>query len=255
MTVAVFAIFIDKSVGDGDAAQPESFCKEIYRVWTVIKSSWRVTALWKLVGYVLLFGTVIPTFKDFEYYFQTNIIGFSNFTFSMLQLLGATMLFLSVLMYRGWLATSFEPRSIVCSSILVNIAGTLMTLLFVLRVNEKLGISNIVWVMFSTTVTDIALLALYRLPTYVLFAKLTPAVIEGTTFAVITSATNLITPVAKTFGLMINKAVGVTKDDMSSYWVLMLAQMLCAFIPLTFFCLIPLNKEINETQEQLQKEE
>ena len=100
--------------------------------------------------------------------------------------------------------------------------GTLMTFLFVLRVNEKLGISNIVWSIFTTTVTDIALLALYRLPTYVLFAKLIPAKIEGTTFAVITSVSNLITPVAKTFGLMINKSVGVTTADMSQYYKLIM---------------------------------
>lgn len=118
----------------------------------------------------------------------------------MLSLLGAVCLFLSVLLYRAWLSR-YETRTLLAWSIGMLSFGNFMMLLFALRVNVKLGIPNIVWVLFTTTVIDIFMLAFKQLPTYVLFAKLTPAVIEGTVFSVITSVTNIITPMSKTFGL------------------------------------------------------
>lgn len=86
-----------------------------------------------------------------------------------------------------------------------------------LRWNTLIGVNDLVFIICTDTIFGIMGLAMNTLPTLALFAKVTPAKIEGTVFAFLTGTTNLANSVlAPMVGVFINeKFAGVTAEDMT----------------------------------------
>jgi hypothetical protein len=82
---------------------------------------------------------------------------------------------------------------------------------------------------------------LYSLPILALFAKITPAKIEGTIFAFLTGTMNLASTVIQPgMGTLINaKFVGVNKKDLSGYSTLCLVAFICSIVTFILLPLIP----------------
>lgn len=92
-----------------------------------------------------------------------------------------------------------------CAMIIGSI-GCAINLAFVLRLNLALGISDIVFIVFTSIVTDTLGLAFSMLPMLVLFAKITPKNIEATVFAMLTGVFNLSNSVlSPMMGVLVNK--------------------------------------------------
>ena len=131
--------------------------------WNIIRNSWRIKPLWKFVLNIVLTGVVVPTFADFSYYFLTNEIGFSQFTYSILSLLSNATLLVGVLVYKVWL-TNYEVRTLIMISICISIFGCFTSLLLVLRLNLKMGISDLLFVIMTDTITGVVYMAFTHLP-------------------------------------------------------------------------------------------
>mmetsp|Transcript_18278 Transcript_18278/g.17403 ORF Transcript_18278/g.17403 Transcript_18278/m.17403 type:complete len:127 (+) Transcript_18278:1161-1541(+) len=84
------------------------------------------------------------------------------------------------------------------------------------------------------------------MPMLVLLAKLTPPKIEATVYAFLASTTNFCSTVISPFigGLINTTFVGVTNDDMSNFYLLILISAGCIWIPLLFMDLVPLRHEM-----------
>jgi hypothetical protein len=119
--------------------------------------------LYTTLLYFTLVGAFVPSFGEFYYYFKTNIVGFSQFTFSMLTLLGAVMFFVSMIIYKTCL-TGYETRTLTKVSIFISGIGSVFTLMFVLRWNLKLGIPDLWFVIFTSTIADTVAMAFAFLP-------------------------------------------------------------------------------------------
>lgn len=111
-----------------------------------------------------------------------------------------------------------------------------------------IGINDIVWIVCTDTIFGVVSLAMNTLPTMALFAKITPAKIEGTVFAFLTGTTNLANSVlAPMVGVWINeKFVGVTAEDLSKYKQLCLIGLAYSFLGFLIIPLIPLKTDINK---------
>lgn len=83
-----------------------------------------------------------------------------------------------------------------------------------------------------------------------LFAKITPARIEGTMFAFLTGTSNfdsgVMQPMLGTF--INNQFVGVNKDDQSRYSTLCLIGFFCSFFGFAIAFMIPLKETIQKDQ-------
>ena len=80
----------------------------------------------------------------------------------------------------------------------------------------------------------------------VIFAKITPKHIEATSFALLAGISNFRAPVREWTGAWINETfVGVTTEDLSKYWQLVVIGFICSFIPLFFLYLIPTKAQID----------
>jgi hypothetical protein len=81
----------------------------------------------------------------------------------MLSTVGSVGFFISVLVYKKWF-TKTEVRTLTKWAIFIDISGGIFTLLFVLRVNLKLGIPDIAFVFVTETVTQVIVNAFTLLP-------------------------------------------------------------------------------------------
>jgi len=102
---------------------------------------------------------------------------------------------------------------------LTNLIGAAGSLLF-LR-NIFLGMDPYWFMMVSSAVTDVLYNAFVNLPGMVLFAKLIPANIESSMFALLTGLMNFSNLfAAKLLGNYINTYVGVTQENLHDLWKL-----------------------------------
>lgn len=101
----------------------------------------------------MLCGLCVPSFGDIGYYFSLNIVHFSKFTVSMLTLLGFVTLLLGTMAYERFLK-NYEVRKLMEWNILIGILGTFINLIFAMRLNLVLGISDIAFVIVSSVITD-----------------------------------------------------------------------------------------------------
>lgn len=84
------------------------------------------------------------------------------------------------------------------------------------------GIDDIIFIVFTSIITDTLAMAFSHMPTMVLMAKITPSHIEATVFAILTGISNfssfVISPLV---GVIINRLfVNVTAQNLDDYYIL-----------------------------------
>ena len=98
-------------------------------------------------------------------------------------------------------------------------------------------------------------MAFIFLPMSVLFAKITPRYIEATCFAVLAGVSNFRGTARGWIGALINDSfVHVSKEDLSNYWILVVIQFICGFLPLLVLWLIPTRAQVDSLQKKITAE-
>ena len=139
----------------------------------------------------------------------------------MLTLLSFVTLLSGTLAYER-LLNNFEVRKLMRWNINIGIISCAIELIFAMRLNLAMGISDLTFVIFSSMITDTLSTAFSQMPILVLFAKITPRNIEATVFALFTGVLNLSAIViSPNIGIIINKIfVGVTLTSLDDYYQL-----------------------------------
>mmetsp|Transcript_13826 Transcript_13826/g.18787 ORF Transcript_13826/g.18787 Transcript_13826/m.18787 type:complete len:166 (-) Transcript_13826:99-596(-) len=164
----------------------------------------------------------------------------------MLTVLGYVSLFFGSVIY-NIVFKDYEIKSMLKYSLIVRILSASIGLIWVLRLNLALGISDLVFTIFTDVIAETLGLAFTNLPSMVLFAKITPHHIEATCFAFLTGTLNLTMVISGFMGSAINSMfVHVTNDDLSNFYILLIVQMICCIIPFFFLDLIPTKKQCEE---------
>ena len=100
-----------------------------------------------------------------------------------------------------------------------NLFGSVTCILFVRQI--YFGMDPLVFMIMTSTVTDLLQDSFQRLPGMVLFAKMIPSNIESSMFAMLTGLMNLSNGFsAKQLGIFINRWVGVHEDNLKDLWIL-----------------------------------
>jgi hypothetical protein len=199
--------------------------------------------------YFILFGLTVPHFGDFMYYFKTEVLGFSQMTYSLITLIGACTLLLGVIMYHKFFS-HLETRYLYTISIAISMIATMFDIILILRWNLKVGIPDIWWVMLSSSSLGTLQFAFSVLPASVLFSKITPAHVEATMFAFTSSVIAIVFPLSKLLGALWNLVLfHVTFDNLEDLYKLYILQLLMLCIPYFYLRLIPSWAEIRIIQE------
>ena len=79
----------------------------------------------------------------------------------------------------------------------------------------------------------------------VVFAKITPKRVEATAFALLTGTSNFKYVIKDFVGSSVNGAlVGVTTEDLSNYYILVIINTVMSVIPALFLWLLPTKADI-----------
>lgn len=108
-------------------------------------------------------GLLVPSFTDIWYYFKLDVIKFSKFTYSMLTLVAFCTLLLGTMLYNRFLKDK-EFRDLMKWAIYITFFSSIVGLLFVLRINLLIGINDLVFIIFTSVVTDTLVLSLRLMP-------------------------------------------------------------------------------------------
>lgn len=196
--------------------------------------------------FFILIGFTVPRFDDFMYYFKIGPAGFSQFSYSILTLLGAIALIIGIMIYQRYFKDT-EPRTMIGMAIGLTIVSSFFDMCFVLRWNLAIGIPDILWVVCSSTAMSTLIFAFMILPPGVLLAKLTPAHVEATMYAFTSSITSAIFPMSKFLGTFLNKfTFNVTNENLENLYKLYILQIILGTAPFFYLWLIPKWAEVSK---------
>lgn len=211
--------------------------------------------LMKEIYMVLLFflvnGFLSPSFGQFSYFFMLNVAHISKFQFAMFGVISRACHVLGTIYYKSYLKDT-ETRTIIFYSTAISVVSSFVHLAFAMRWNLRIGVSDIVFIVFTDVVFGCLSLALCVLPSLALFAKITPPGVEATIFAFLTGIWNfsdgVISPMV---GALVNqKLAHVTAADLSSYHKLMLVSFVSSFFGFFILPLIPLQTDIERYRKE-----
>lgn len=209
-------------------------CREIY-------SSFREPQYFSIIAYLVLTAFFVPTFSSFSYFFYMDVIGLTKFTYSMLAVLGFVGVFFGTQMYRKWFM-DWEFRTLILIEVAVELLISPLKFLFIFRVTPDWGVPDIVIIVLTRSLHGIMAQCFVFLPFAIMAAKVCPKRIEATSFALLGSISSFKGTLRAWIGTMVNDAfVGVSKNDLSDYWILYTIGFACSFIPIAFIWLLPTN--------------
>jgi hypothetical protein len=198
------------------------------------------------VIYYTILGSVVPNYVDYLYYYQLNVANFTEFQYSMLQMLGSATLIIGSIIFSLFFKQT-EFIYLLAGASLVNCFGAVTSCLF--TKNITFGIPPLVFTAMTSTITDTLYLGMVQLPIQILYAKLIPDQIESSMFALLTGLSNLSNLfLSKQLGNLFNVFVGVTTDSLERLWMLYVTQAICSLVPLLFVYLIPRRSEVEKVQ-------
>ena len=145
-----------------------------------------------------------------------------------------------------------ETRTVIFYSTVISVVSSFVHLVFALRWNLLMGISDLVFIIFTDVVFGCLSLAFCVLPSLALFAKITPPGIEGTIFAFLTGIWNfsdaVMSPLIGTF--VNDKYAHVTAGNLTNYYKLMMVTFISSFFGFFLLNMIPLESDIKYYREQ-----
>jgi len=201
----------------------------------------KMREIYFVVIFFLAKSIIVPSFDEFSYFFLLNVIGISKFMFAVLVLIGQIAHIVGALIYKAF-CRNIETRWMIFFAMVVTSVGYFLNFCFAKSWNKDWGIDDLVSLLFTDVVLGVVSTVLYSLPLLALFAKITPAKIEGTIYAFLTGTMNFgTTVISPGMGTWINhQFVGVNKRDLSNYPTLCLIQFLCSLVVFALLPLIPM---------------
>jgi hypothetical protein len=118
------------------------------------------------------------------------VLKISKFVLGMLAVIGFITLGLGVLVFSKFFV-GHETRTLLRGAVLISFLGNFFSLIQTTRFNLVLGIDDVVFIIFTSVVTEVLSLGFFILPSLILFAKITPPYIEATVFAMLSGIFNL----------------------------------------------------------------
>ena len=89
--------------------------------------------LWKSFLFFFLLGCLVPSFSDFFYYYQLEVVGFSKLTYALLGSLGYFYLIISMQLYNMYLKER-ETKIMMVIACFTNLIGSVGCILFVRQI-------------------------------------------------------------------------------------------------------------------------
>jgi folate/biopterin transporter len=199
------------------------------------KSIWLPTAF-------LFCWQATPTAESAFFYFSTNELGFEPEFLGRVRLVTSIASVIGVWLFQRFLK-SVPFRTIFGWSILLSSVLGMSMLLLVTHANRAIGIDDR-WFSLGDSLVLTVMGQIAFMPVLVLAARLCPAGVEATLFALLMSVVNLAGLVSYEFGALLTHWFGVTDTNFDNLWILVILTNLSTLLPLPLLGWLPAASEI-----------
>lgn len=205
------------------------------------KSIWLPTAF-------LFCWQATPTAESAFFYFSTNELGFEPEFLGRVRLVTSIASVIGVWVFQRFLkAVPF--RAIFGWSIVLSSVLGMSMLLLVTHANRTIGIDDR-WFSLGDSLILTVMGQIAFMPVLVLAARLCPAGVEATLFALLMSVVNLAGLVSYEFGALLTHWFGVTDTNFENLWILVILTNLSTLLPLPLLGWLPSASDITTTESE-----
>lgn len=136
-----------------------------------IKTGFKIKEFHRAILFFVILGTLVPSFTDYFYYYITDYAGISKFEYAMTNLVSYIGLFSAAVVYNAFLRDR-NIHFMMVLACLTNVYGAVTSLMLI--IGWTFGISNFIFVLGSTAVSEVLYGVFITLPSQVIFAKMIP---------------------------------------------------------------------------------
>lgn len=208
-------------------------------VWKQVKqlqAACSQRAIWMPVLFLFLWQAT-PSADSAFFFFTTNDLGFSPEFLGRIQLVTSLAALIGIVIFQSFLkAVPF--RTIFGWSTILSSLGGMTTLLLITHTNRSLGIGD-QWFNLGDSAILTVMGQISFMPVLVLSARLCPAGVEATLFALLMSVFNLAGLVSRELGALLTHWLHVTETDFANLWLLVTITNLTTLLPLPLLFLLP----------------
>ncbi|MUG94474.1 folate/biopterin family MFS transporter [Scytonema sp. UIC 10036] len=203
-------------------------------------------AIWLPTLFLFLWQAT-PTADSAFFFFTTNELHFEPEFLGRVRLVTSVASLIGIWIFQRFLKT--VPYRVIFgwSTVLSAMLGMTM-LLLVTHTNRALGIDDH-WFSLGDSLILTVMGQIAYMPVLVLAARLCPAGVEATLFALLMSVTNLAGLVSYELGAGLMHLMGITESNFDSLWLLVLITNFSTLLPLPFLKWLPSSDSQNETTE------
>jgi folate/biopterin transporter len=201
-------------------------------------------AIWLPTAFLFLWQAT-PTAESAFFFFTTNELGFEPEFLGRVRLVTSLAALTGIWLFQRYLKT--VPFRVIFgwSTVISAILG-LTTLLLVTHANRTLGISDR-WFSLGDSLVLTVMGQIAYMPVLVLAARLCPAGVEATLFALLMSVVNLAGLLSYESGAVLMQWLGITEHNFSNLALLVIITNLTTLFPLPFLGWLPAAPETDGT--------
>ncbi len=211
---------------------PVEISQQIRQVWDAIRQK---SILLPMVFIFLWQAT--PSGDSAFFFFTTNELGFEAEFLGRVRLVTSLAALLGIWVYQRFLRT-VPFRSILGWSVVIAAVLGMTTLLLVTHANRALGIGDR-WFSLGDSLILTVMGQIAFMPVLVLSARLCPAGIEATLFALLMSLWNLSGLLSYELGALLTHWLGITETNFDHLWLLVVITNLSTLLPLPLINWLP----------------
>jgi folate/biopterin transporter len=222
---------IEKSTST-NTAKTSPVKEQIQQLWTAISQK----SIWLPVAFLFLWQAT-PTTESAFFFFTTNELGFEPEFLGRVRLVTSLASLIGIWIYQTYLK-NVSLRALLGWSTVISCVLGMTTLLLVTHANRSLGIDDR-WFSLGDSLILTVCGQISWMPILVLSARLCPAGIEATLFALLMSAWNLSGLFSHELGALLTAWLGVTETNFDNLWVLVVIANSSTLLPLVFLSWLP----------------
>jgi folate/biopterin transporter len=234
LIVSGVALLIIEEKIDYTDSKTEKFAVkgQIKQLWGAISQK----SIWLPVAFLFLWQAT-PTTESAFFFFTTNELGFEPEFLGRVRLVTSLASLIGIAIYQNYLK-NVSFRALLGWSTLISCTLGMSALLLVTHANRSLGIDDR-WFSLGDSLILTVCGQITWMPVLVLSARLCPAGIEATLFALLMSVWNLSGLVSHELGALLTAWLGVTETNFDNLWLLVLIANSSTLLPLIFISWLP----------------
>lgn len=208
-------------------------------IWNQIKqlkTAFSQRAIWMPALFLFLWQST-PSADSAFFFFTTNSLGFEPEFLGRIRLVTSLAALIGIAIFQRFLKAVPFRTIFAWSTVLASLGG-MTTLLLVTHTNRMLGIGD-QWFSLGDSAILTVMGQIAFMPVLVLSARLCPAGVEATLFALLMSIVNLAGLVSHELGALLTYWLHVTETDFDNLWLLVTVTNLTTLLPLPLLFLLP----------------